>query len=278
MINLLHAECCKLKKSKTFFGCAIAILCLVIVIFGMLKLAEKIQSGEIENGTGGVTVSKDEVPLEGADSGSIFEEIGIMDIQQQMFSGDFMAIIIAIFCSIFVVSEHAHGTFKNIVGKGYSRSAIYLSRLIAAIAAVAVLTLFGMAVILLCGVVFVGPDGFTGTFWKDLAAYMGLQLVIGSALTTVFVLIGEFSRNLGGSISIGIAVAIVSTLLSSALDMILIHTDFRPSEYWLMDMSNNCPVTGFESDYVIKTVLASAVWLAIAAAAGIWHFQKADIK
>lgn len=278
MINLLHAECCKLKKSKTFFGCAIAILCLVIMIFGMLKLAEKIQSGEIENGTGGVTVSKDEVPIDDADSGLIFEEIGMIDIQQQMFSGDFMAIIIAVFGGIFAVSEYGYGTFKNIAGKGYSRGAIYLSRLITAIAAVAVLTLFGMAAILLCGVVFVGPDGFTGAFWKDLAAYMGLQLVIGSALTAVFVLIGELCRNLAGSISIGIAVAIVSSLLSSALDMIFIHTDFRPSEYWLMDMSHNCPTTGFEGGYVIKTVLVSAVWLAIAAAAGMWHFQKADIK
>lgn len=258
-------------------GCAIAILCLVIMVFGMLKIAEKIQRGEIENGTGGVIITQDNAPMEQGDE-TIFDEIGVLDIQQQMFSGDFMALIIAIFCSIFIVSEYGCGTFKNIVGKGYSRSSIYLSRLIAAIAAVIVLILFGMVINLLCGAIFVGPEGFTGTFWKDLAVYMGLQIVIASALSAVFILAGEFCRNMGGSISIGIGIAIFSMLLTSALDMVFIHTDFTPSEYWLMDMSVRCPVTGFETDYVIKTILISAVWLAAAAAVGMWHFRKADIK
>lgn len=277
MINLLHAECCKLKKSRSFLGCAIAIVCLVIMVFLMLTVAQKIQNGEIENGTAGVIVTQGDQPIEEA-SGAIFEELGVLEILQQMFSGDFMALIIAIFCSIFVASEYGNGTFKNIVGKGYSRSSIYLSRLIAAIVAVILLILFGMVINLLCGIIFIGPEGFTGTFWKDLAVYMGLQIVIGSALTTVFVLIGEVCRNLGGSISIGIAVAVFSMLLTGALDMIFTHTDFTPSEYWLMDMSVRCPVTGFETDYVIKTILISAVWLAAAAVTGMWHFRRADIK
>ena len=258
-------------------GCAIAIVCLVIMVFLMLTVAQKIQNGEIENGTAGVIVTQGDQPIEEA-SGAIFEELGVLEILQQMFSGDFMALIIAIFCSIFVASEYGNGTFKNIVGKGYSRSSIYLSRLIAAIVAVILLILFGMVINLLCGIIFIGPEGFTGTFWKDLAVYMGLQIVIGSALTTVFVLIGEVCRNLGGSISIGIAVAVFSMLLTGALDMIFTHTDFTPSEYWLMDMSVRCPVTGFETDYVIKTILISAVWLAAVAVTGMWHFRRADIK
>lgn len=277
MINLLHAECCKLKKSRSFLGCAIAILCLVIMVFVMLMVAQKIQSGEMENGTAGVIVSMNDQPIEEV-GGGIFEDIGMLDIQQQMFSGDFMALIIAVFCSIFIVSEYGCGTFKNIVGKGYSRSSIYLSRLITAIAAVILLILFGMVIILLCGAIFIGPEGFAGTFWKDLAVYMGLQIVIGSALTTVFVLIGEVCRNLGGSISLGIAVAVFSSLLTGVLDMVFTHTDFTPSEYWLMDMSTRCPVTGFETDFVIKTILISAVWLTVAAAVGMWHFHRADIK
>lgn len=277
MINLLHAECCKLKKSRSFLGCAIAIVCLVIMVFLMLTIAQKIQNGEIENGTAGVIVTQGDQPIEEA-NGAIFEELGVLEILQQMFSGDFMALVIAIFCGIFIASEYGCGTFKNIVGKGYSRSSIYLSRLIAAIAAVILLILFGMVINLLCGIIFIGPEGFAGTFWKDLAVYMGLQIVIGSALTTVFVLIGEVCRNLGGSISLGIAVAVFSMLLTGALDMIFTHTDFTPSEYWLMDMSTRCPVTGFETDYVIKTILISAVWLAAAAAVGMWHFCRADIK
>lgn len=258
-------------------GCAIAIFCLVLMVFGMLKIAEKIQRGEMENGTGGVIITQDNAPIEEGDE-TVFDEISLLEIQQQMFSGDFMALIIAVFCGIFIASEYGCGTFKNIVGKGYSRSSIYLSRLIAAIAAVILLILFGMVINLLCGVIFIGPEAFAGTFWKDLAVYMGLQIVIGSALTTVFVLIGEVCRNLGGSISLGIAVAVFSMLLTGALDMIFTHTDFTPSEYWLMDMSTRCPVTGFETDYVIKTILISAVWLAAAAAVGMWHFRRADIK
>lgn len=272
MINLLKAECYKLGRSKNLLICALAIMGVVIMLCSVLIVADKIANGDMENGTAGVVVTQ-----EGGLSFSL-SEINAVYMLQQLFSGDLMAIVLACFASIIVAKEYASGAIKNIVGKGYSRATVYLARYLAIALGTVLLLFFGAAVNLTGAAVVLGKGAFYAGVWKDVAAYMGLQLVICMAMTAVFALVAEIGRGIAAAIIMCIATVIVPELLIGGLDMALIHTGVRPSQYWLISMCESCPAGGFEAGYVGRTVGIAALWLVAATAAGIWHFRKADIK
>ena len=98
MFNLISAECYKLKKSKNLYICCSVAVFFIVFIYGMLILADNIQSGNMENGTGGVYVSED-----AAAEGSITENLTVMDVYQQLFGGEFISILLEIFVSILLV-------------------------------------------------------------------------------------------------------------------------------------------------------------------------------
>lgn len=273
MFNLLRAECYKLQRSKNLLGCALAIVGMCVMMYGMLVVADQILNGELANGTGGVFVgqSGDEIPFS-------LEEMGAMDMLQQLFAGNFMPIVMACFTSIVVAREYGSGAIKNIVGKGYSRPAIFLARFLTIVFGMAVLLLFGLAVSLAGALVVFGKGAFYAGIWKDVGIYMGLQFAICAAMGAVFVLVAEVGRGMAISITMSICVTLIPTLLFGGADMIFIRSDFKPSEYWLMNLCESCPVTGFEAGYIGKTLTVAAVWTVAALAAGVWHFKKADIK
>lgn len=277
MFCLFHAETYKLKKSKSFYICAIATAAFVLLMYSMLLIANNIQNGSLENGTGGVIVSIDNETVTHTDT-SIWDTFHLSDLMQEIFSGDTLGCILAIFTSIFVISEFSSGMLKNIAGKGCSRCSIYLSKLAAVILASALIALTGMCTVLAAGRLYIGADAVTGSLLKTLPVYIGLQLLMITAMESVFVLIGEITRNLAGGISIGICTAAFPALFLNILDMQFADSSITPSLYWPMTRMSACPFEGFSSDYVLETILVSIFWTVLAACVGIWHFYKTDIK
>lgn len=278
MYNLLRGEFFKLQRNKSFRWCIFATLVMVVMIFATLELLDQVMKGAVENGTGGVTVtivgspaSRGTVPL--------LEEMGLMEIIQQLFAGDYMMIVLVVFVGIFVAGEYGSGTLKNIIGKGHSRGKIYLSRYLAAAAAITGLILFGVGVCLACGLVFLGPGAFKGAFWGDLAVYMGLQLVMHMALVALFMLISEVIRNMAGTISGGLAIAIFATLAVGGVDLVLMRLGLpvRLADYGILELSMGCPIEGLEAGEVMGMVLISLAWLAASLGMGIWHFKRTDL-
>ncbi len=273
MFNLLSAECFKLRKSKNLYICCSVVVFFIIFIYGMLLLAENIQSGNVQNGTGGVYVTQ-----EATTEGLIMENLNVLDFYQQLFTGEFISILLAIFVSILVVEEFKSGAIKNVVGKGYARETVFLAKFFSAAIGVALLLLVSAVVTILAGLFFLGEHALYPGILADFGSFFGLQLWMSVALSAVFVLISEIGRNVAAAISAGIGVVIVSGMLFSGLDMLFKGSGFHPSEYWLICMSELCPAGGFETGYVVKTVVVSLLWIAVALAAGIWHFKRADVK
>ncbi|MDE7310974.1 MAG: ABC transporter permease [Eubacterium sp.] len=277
MLQLLNAEFYKLRKSKSFFICTILTVVFVFIMYGAFLLADNIQKGKVENGTGGVIVSINQEELQ-ATSASIWDTIHIMDILQEIFSGDVMAMIIGTFISIFVISEFMSGMLKNVVGKGSSRASIYLSKLFAAMFAAVLMAAVGIIATLICGRIFIGASAFAGDFWKNLMIYTALQLVMTTTVASIFVLIGELFRNLAAGISIGIGVAVFPTLLLNFIDMKFADSSILPSQLWPFTRMFGCPFEGFTVSYAAETLLVAAFWLVLTAGLGIWHFSRTDIK
>lgn len=272
MFRILNAEGYKLKKSKSFFVCCIAMVCFTMLMLAMFYIADRIQKGYIGNGTAGITVTSNGTVKE------FLENISLMEMLQQIFGGSMLSCTLAIFVSIFVTKEYGSGMVKNIVGKGCPRASIYLSKLLVTVFASFCITLAGVLSMLLGGRILLGERAFSGGFWHNFFTYTGIQLAIMVAMTAVFMLVSEICRTVAGGISLNISIIIFSVLFINGLDLIFVNSSFKPSDIWLIGQTEHLPLDGFTSGFVIKMLLVAGVWFAAATLIGIWHFYKTDIK
>ncbi len=277
MLRLFHAELYKLKKGKSLYACAIVTAAFVLLVYGMLFLADNIQKGNLENGTGGIIISADGSDPEEI-SGSILESFSVTDMMQEVFSSDFLGCILAIFVCIFVVSEFSSGMLKNIVGKGCPRGIIYLAKLSAAVLASFFIALTGVAAALIFGRLFLGADTFSAAFWKQLPAYIVLQLFMTAAAASLFAMISECSRTIAGGIAIGICCSAFSALLLNIIDMQFADSNFIPSMLWPLTRMSSFPTGGVTMGYATESILVALFWILLTTGFGVWHFMKTDIK
>ncbi len=272
MLRLCNAELYKLRKSKSFYIFIIVTVVFVAIMYSTISLVSSSLQGMADSGM--PNVIKDRLQT----TGSIWNNVHLMDFMQEIFSGDAIACMISIFTSIFVIREYASGMMKNIVGKGCSRGSIYLAKLLTAILASLLIALAGIAAVLVIGRIFIGADAFAGNFGKNLPVYAALQLIMTGTLAAIFVMIGELCRNLAAGISIGIGVAAFPAMILNVIDLQFAEQNITLSQYWPVTRMTSCPFEGFTTGYLIKTLVVSVVWMGITTGVGMWHFYHTDIK
>lgn len=275
MLNLINGEFYKLKKSKSFYICCGVMVVMVLFVYGMLFMVDKIQQGELENGTGGVIVTSSGAENLGKES--VFESIGILDVLQQM-AGNFTAITTLIFTSLFVIGEFGSGAVKNLVGKGHSKGSVFFAKYVAVEAATAVMFLLCAAATFLFGCIFVGTGQINSIFIKDFIVYTLVQILMTMALNGIVVTTSEISRSVGAGIAVSIGIACFSSIIFSGLDLVFHQFQLQPSDYWLTSLMVSCPIYDIPRDYMLQIAAAVILWSVAAIGIGIWHFKKTDIK
>ena len=279
MFNLLSAEFYKLRKGKALFVGLLIVAVLVVMLYVSLMMIDKINSGEVSNGTGGVIVFENGETVAGElGTESMMQKIGIAGVLQQIFSGHFVGLILAVIVSIFVVREFGTGAIKNLVGKGYSRSTIFLSKLLSTVVLSILFQVAAAMIAILIGIPFLGSEGLSIINWTDIAIYTGLQIRFGITAAGIFVLMGELTRNLAAAIAVSIGVLLFSTSATALLDLLCHQVGFEPTKYWFLDLMSSCPLTEFDTEFLVRSVLVSIVWFVVAAVLGVLHFQRADVK
>lgn len=277
MFNLLSGEFYKWKKSKSFKICLLAAIAMGLLIYNMLMLAAEIQSGQMENGSAGITVSG-----EAMESGqSILDEIGILGVVEEVVSGGFGTFFTVIFTCIWVLSEHSHGAIKNLAGKGESRTTIFLAKWISALAGVAIMNIIYYTAMLAAGFVTMGTDGVNAGFFQDFLSYAGMQLLFGVAVTGIVTFICEVTRNMAAGIAISVVMVMFSSVFTNVLDLLLqyFHLDVEASSFWILNVISECTIEALEDmKFVGRGILVALIWTAISLILGMVHFQKTDIK
>ena len=205
--------------------------------------------------------------------------MGIMDVYQQVVIC-FVNMTSVIFSALFVITEFVNGAIKNLVGKGYSKEKIFLSKFIMNSVAVVMMVVLSAIVSWVLGCFFIGTEGINGALIRDYVIFTLLQSGLMIALNGIVITLSEVCRNLGAGISIGIIIVGFSTLLSSALDLVFnrFSISFKATDYWVVDVMQNCPISGFGANVVIQVIFVIVLWSVLAIGAGMWHFRKADIK
>lgn len=275
MINLLNSEWYKLRKSRSFWVCCICVIASILFIWGMLIMVDKIQRGDLENGTAGMTVIVGQETLE---CQSIFELITVAEILQDII-GVFVLLISGIFNIIFVMNEFGHGAIRNLAGKGYARWKIFTAKYMICLLATEIMVLLSAVLNYVMGVILIGKAGIDEIVFKDYVIYVLLMSVLVVAVNSIVVAISEISRSMVvGIVAVVCVAGGISTLLFSVLDLLLHNFSVEPSKYWLTNLMEECPFSGFGTEIVLRIVISAVVWLCASLVVGMWHFRKADIK
>ena len=114
MINLLHSELYKLRKSKSYKVAAILSVLFVLFTYALFGIMQTM----MDNGADART----------AEVMQKLSGISIMDMMRQLYANCNAIIFATIFICIFVINDYSHGAIKNLVGKGYRREEVYLAK------------------------------------------------------------------------------------------------------------------------------------------------------
>lgn len=267
MRNLLRGELYKLVRSKCFYICCMIMIGVAFLMYGLFALADLAQNSQMEN----ITVTVDAV--------SVWDEMSVGTMASTLVSG-FGAVIVAIFVAVFYYGDYAGGAIKNVVGKGYTRTAVFAAKFIASTVGVILMEIALFLGLIICESVFLKAERLNGTVLEVLVKYVGIQLFLSIALTALMVLMNQLSRNLGLGIAISICLVTFSSLLTMGINAVLLYLkiDVDVCEYWILDLMSNCPVEGLESGFVLRAIVCAVAWCIVSFGLGSLHFSKKDVK
>lgn len=180
----------------------------------------------------------------------------------------------AIIISVLVGSEYSMGTLRNSVSRGYSREAVFFSKLITSVLsmyAVVFVYVLGSG-ITACIMYGFGSDVGAGKMLLIITAYLFLYAAAAGFYMMVAVLMKSTGHALGFSIIVPLLIATVLRLASMAQTNI-----DNISRWWIYNTMASTQKMCLSSDAWIPFVVAAA-YLAASCIAGLFVFRRQEIK
>lgn len=259
MINLLKSDFYKLFRTKSFYICGL--LAAILSALGVILLNSAFQS---ELGVNASVLGYDGVYALTTGTGQA-------------------TLFITIMVSMFIPSEFAFGTMKNIASRGISRVNIYLSKIITGVFISIVYVLLCAAVSFTAGSIMWGTGELTRAVYLDISRMVVLFLLAEVTLQCIFMMVGFFVRQTGGTVATNLAIiiavpALIIQFVDFAVSQWLKVENFSSEKYWpatylsrylSMDIAQNDINTG---------IIVCTSCIAISLLVGIFFFYKRDIK
>lgn len=281
MKNLIKCDLYKLKKSKYFWICLILTILLAAATIFLLdftyKLAGETTKAQIEQQQtamedSGLSVSTEGIPTS-------YNQLSASSQLMTFFAGN-TTLILAVLVALFVGSEFNQGTIKNIASRNYSRSSIYLSKLSVAILVSVFYTFLFVLIATLTAFGLWGFGEISSDFWVQTLKKGTLELLLGAAYASLFVMFSILIRQNGGALAINICFLEFTSLLFSLAEMAsnkLLGRSVSLSQY-LPDMNMNILAQNPDHSDMLRALAVGICFLVIPACIGIWNFNKRDIK
>ncbi|MCQ2603286.1 MAG: ABC transporter permease, partial [Clostridia bacterium] len=256
----------KLGKPKTVYVAPIVMLVLVLINFILLWTQNAIFEG----------LTLDDETLETLLTGKDLLFGASTTIE--------LGIFIAIICGIFIGGDFLEGTLKLQIARGQDKIAVYFSKWLT----LCVLTIgYILGSFLLCGILTAATGygaQFTGQDFGLLIRAIVLQILVGIADTSIFVMIAFLTRSQGSAI----ATSLVLLLVSEAVLTILAAIGIMTEKDILVEISNFLPSAQIATakSYAINFTLKEALEVTliplgdilISTAIGTLTFEKRDIN
>lgn len=267
MNKLLKADIYKLLKNKSLYICSLICLAFAPISILILNFAKNLSQNT-------------ELGQEMAEAGVSALTIDFSSNIGSAFTGN-TPIFVAIILSLFIASEFSLGTIKNTASKAYSRTKIYLSKWITMVVFSNILMILFA---LIYGILAYALWGY-GTpgegFMIELLKMTGLQILLNTALTSVFTMLAILIRQGGGAIAVNICLITFAAQLVSLGEYILQNITgnvINLSQYLLTTTTNEVAGMNLTSDLITRSLIMSVVYIAASLFIGIYSFNKRDIK
>lgn len=189
-----------------------------------------------------------------------------------------LALIAAVFVSIFISGEFHFGTMKNYISKGFNRDRIFLAKLATCASAVSILYAVFVPVILIAGTIFLGFDPH-GVF--DPAQFAGTVVVswlLFMAYVAVFTVVSFNIQSSGAAIAVNICLVSIFPTILHALDFVFGKTGFKISSLWLPHFLSDVTSYPIQFGAVPAGIAAAVIYLLLSYFGGTYLFRKQDIK
>lgn len=259
MINLIRSDFYKLFRTKAFYICAV--IAAVLSSLGVILLNSAINS-EL-----GISASL----------------LGYDGIYALTTGTSQSTLFITIMISMFIPNEFSFGTIKNIASKGISRANIYLSKVISGVFISVVYVLVCAAVSFTVGTVMWGAGELTRDVYLDIFKMLGLFLAAQIAVQCIFIMVGFFIRQTGGTVAVNLAITIaLPVIIIPAINFGVQHlfkaVEFDASKYWPVPYLSKYLSLDIIPEDITTGLIVCAAWAIISTAIGIFFFYKRDVK
>ncbi|AOV08902.1 ABC transporter permease [Sporosarcina ureilytica] len=259
MLNLLSAERIKLRRSKKLI-IALIILCVLPIIQTVNSYWSVSYGAEL--------VQKVDTVVNGA--------TGILMIKK---NGLTVLLVMSAFISFFIGEEFQHGTIRNALSLGRSRTHYYVSKLIV----VALVSLAGVIVMTILGMIgFTIAFGFGGVAEMNhyvsyaLKAFSTLYMLV-LANVSVYVAIGFITKNSSFTLIWSFIYTIATGFLPGIFQQ---TTHFKQVMFWFTEtfMFYFNFATPEDVARFPEMIVVSLITIVLSSAVGIWMFNRTDIK
>ncbi len=259
MINLLRADFYKLFRAKSFYICGA--IAAALSLLGVVLLNSSINS----------------------DLGIDAALLGYDGLYALITGVSQATLFVTIMNSIFVPSEFAHGTIKNIASRGFSKWSIYASKLLVAIFISVVYVLLCSVCSFALGSAMWGTGEIDRVVFLNIARMLGLFLLAEVAVQSMFVMFGFLIRHTGGTSFTNLGI----TILAPSLLLPIINFGLREwfklesfdiSSYWPATYLTRYLSLDIFNEDVMTGIIVCCAFIVVTTALGIFSFYKRDIK
>ena len=259
MLNLLAAEKFKLLSSRK--------LAIVVGILSLLPIFQVLNS-KINVHYGAKLTQPIDTVINGA--------TGILFMDK---NGLTILLVMSAFISFYIGEEYQHGTIRNALSLGRSRTHYYLSKWVIA----AFLTLIGVFLMTIIGIIsysiefgFGEVTGISNYYRYAIQSFCTLYLLI-LANVSIYVMISFLTKNSGISLIWGFLYTIATGFGAGIFQQ---TTHFKQVTYWFTesflfysDFAKLADIAKFP-----EMVLVSVITIVLSSALGILFFKRSDIK
>jgi len=210
MIKLLNYERKRLLRTKSFW--IVLTVAAIFTVFSLLMM----KNSDLFMSAIGV-----DMILTGEIEDVIDEPIRLLGVDALIScAGNLLITLLPMFISIFVASEFSKGTLKNVISKGYSKTKVYFSKLIACcLASTTIIAVVAIINTLLATTFWGFSEG--SIVWIKLISILSVKLLSFYALVSLSVFIAMTVRSSVGAIAINIGVVQFTPALLTSIAVII---------------------------------------------------------
>lgn len=253
MERLIKFELRKMLRQKTFYVCVGVILLVVVLNVLILYMVDRVSSSFF-----GDTV------VTGLYSGLQF----IIQAPSMMQ----MSILFPIFITLFICNDFSEGTIKNVVSRGFTRTQIYFSKLIASTVAGLIFMVWAMLTAFVAGSLVWGAGSIDVT---KMLEGIGVLVLLTVAYVTFDTFLAFLFRKKAGSLAVGIAVSYVVQLICLIVDSIFEFKDMdiRISGYTI----SSCVQLVATDGPSVRGLIVAFLYIAVFAFGGWFVFRNKEV-